>query len=133
MKKPLHFFMATFVFSTIFGCSEIPESNDPILGIWAKTTTLESGKDSKEEWIFNDAHKGRFHSYTNNNVAFLTDFRWTNDGDTYTITYPGTDMPNDNVSIKTTELSNSTEKNTEQASSNVILEETNGETLAFRE
>lgn len=133
MKKNLHFFIATFVYITIFSCSEIPENNDPILGIWAKTTTSESGVDSKQEWIFNDAYKGRFHSYTNDNVAFLTDFRWVIEGDTYTITYPETDMPSDQVKIKTAELAAGTEKTSENASTAVILEETNGETLAFRE
>ncbi|TVZ10557.1 hypothetical protein JM80_3109 [Cellulophaga sp. RHA_52] len=133
MKKPLLFFIATIVCFTIYCCSEIPENNDPILGIWAKTTTSESGVDSKQEWIFNDAYKGRYHSYTNDNVAFLTDFRWTIEGDTYTITYPETNMPSDQVKIKTTQINNSTEKTSENTSATVILEETNGETLAIRE
>ena len=69
----------------------------------------------------------------NQNIAFLTDFSWTNEGDTYTISYPGTDMPNDIVRIKT--KSNSVEK-TEISENNeltYVLEETNGETLAIRE
>tara|TARA_R110002049_G_scaffold217156_3_gene388521 strand:+ start:1125 stop:1538 length:414 start_codon:yes stop_codon:yes gene_type:complete len=137
MKKNLLFFIATFAALAFFSCSEIPENNDPIIGIWSKASNQQStnskSEESKQEWIFNDAYLGRYHSYTNDNIAFLTDFSWTNEGDTYTISYPGTDMPNDIVRIKT--KSNSVEK-TEISENNeltYVLEETNGETLAIRE
>lgn len=139
MKKTLLFFIAAFAALAFFSCSEIPENNDPIIGIWSKTSSANSQESkqestaSKQEWIFNDAYLGRYHSYTNDNIAFLTDFSWTFDGDTYTISYPGTEMPNDIVRIKS--KSNSVEKTETSANNELtfVLEETNGETLAVRE
>ncbi len=135
MKKNSLFFIAIFVCFTFFSCSEIPENNDPIIGVWSKNSSSQTGY-SKEEWIFNDAYLGRYHNYTNNNIVFLTDFRWTVEADTYTISYPGTDMPNNIVKIKKEDTNSGVQK-TETISTNntstTILEEVTGETFAIRE
>lgn len=104
-------------------CSEAMENTDPVLGVWYKAST--SSADSrevitKEEWIFNDVYLGRYHVYHNNDVVFLTDFQWEKNDGIYTISYPGTDMP-------------------EQIARMVMLEEQEvlqndeGEVLAYRE
>ncbi len=85
-------------------CSEIPENNDPILGVWSKSeiTSLdgENENDVREEWIFNDAYLGRYHIYTNNDLEFYTDFSWSLDDETYTIIYSGTDKPKVEVNLE---------------------------------
>jgi hypothetical protein len=35
-----------------------------------------------------------------------TDFRWKNENDIYTITYPGTDFPEEKVKLNSTTLQN---------------------------
>lgn len=137
MKKLLLFFVATFVCFTVTNCSEIPENNDPIIGIWSKTQLSESGQQlSKKEWIFNDAYKGRYHQYTNDNVAFFTDFQWEIDiDDVYTISYPGTDMEND---IVTMTFNGENDSNTDKSSSSQpsetdLLKDSTGKVLALRD
>ena len=78
------------------GCSEVIESTDPVLGIWYMNGTISNDTQeviTKEEWIFNDAYMGRYHIYNDNSVVFLTDFQWEQIEGRYTISYPGTDIP----------------------------------------
>ncbi|NNC34968.1 MAG: hypothetical protein HKO09_08835 [Croceitalea sp.] len=89
----------------ISNCTRIPENNDPVLGIWSKTAIESSDsqqniRPQREEWIFNDAYLGRYHSYHNNTLDFYTDFQWSEDDGLYTISYPGTDMPQVTVVLK---------------------------------
>lgn len=75
----------------VSNCSRIPENNDPILGIWAKTEiSSEEGKTSetiREEWIFNDVYLGRYQRYSNSKLVFYTDYKWSEANGTYTIIY----------------------------------------------
>jgi hypothetical protein len=105
-------------------CSRIPENNDPVIGIWSNVEVKSSQTSKstiKKEWIFNDAYLGRFHTYNNNKIEVLTDFSWTKEADTYVISYPGLEnKTNDLVVMKKSE-------------SGMVLEDTNGHTLAIRE
>jgi len=75
----------------VSNCSRVPENNDPILGIWAKTesSTIENkGTETiREEWIFNDVYLGRYQNYSNSKLVFYTDFKWSVENGTYTIIY----------------------------------------------
>ncbi len=88
-------------------CSEIPENNDPILGIWAieSKTPDALGQTSRirREWIFNDAYLGRYHYYENNEILIRNDYRWSSEEGWYTVEYVGNDLPNDVFSISTSE------------------------------
>ena len=81
-------------------CSKIPENTDPVLGIWYKTS-IPSGESqeeiTKEEWIFNDVYLGRYQVYSNNSVTFFTDFQWEKNDGIYIISYPGTEIPEQNA------------------------------------
>ncbi len=93
----------------VSNCTDIPENNDPILGIWIRNTsaTQESkASTTKEEWIFNDVYLGRYQRYTNNSLSFYTDFKWSNENGMYTIEYTGTDIEEVIVSL---EISNEPE------------------------
>ena len=96
MKK-FFSFLALLVIITMSNCSDFPENNDPILGIWSQTELMtQSDKNETEvrqEWIFNDAYLGRYHSYINDELDYFTDFEWSLEGEVYTISYPGTDRP----------------------------------------
>lgn len=98
MKSILAFVVLLLV---VFSCSKIEENNDPVIGIWNHNVKSATNSNKmvidKEEWIFNDVYLGRFHGYKNDEVTYLTDFRWTIEGDIYTISYPGTDFPDDQV------------------------------------
>ena len=100
-------------------CSKPPINNDPVIGIWINT--IENNSNSKNvietehEWIFNDAYLGRYHQYINNNLTIQTDFSWSKSNGTYTISYPGTEFPDDIVVID-----------------NSALKETDGNILAER-
>ncbi len=101
MKK---FFSLLGIISLIVicNCSRIPENDDPILGIWAQTDiTTTEGKQTtqREEWIFNDAYLGRYHSFNNEKLEFYTDFSWTIENDIYTIQYRGADIPEAKVKL----------------------------------
>jgi len=90
MKK-LFSLLAIIGIVALSNCSQIPENNDPILGIWAKTqTSAIEGKGSsttREEWIFNDVYLGRYQSYSNSKLVFYTDFKWSEENGTYSIIY----------------------------------------------
>lgn len=87
----------------LVSCSKIEENNDPVIGIWKNDVKSAMNNNKmvidKEEWIFNDVYLGRFHGYRNGEVTYLTDFKWTIDGNIYTISYPGTDFPEDRVQL----------------------------------
>ena len=123
MKKTFSF-LALLAILAVSNCTKIPQNLDPILGIWAKSEIIQSqdeknGNEVREEWIFNDAYLGRYHSYTNDDLEFYTDFSWSIDSETYTISYPGTDIP-------------SVEVNLQQAASQELLALENGNTFAIR-
>jgi len=108
----------------ISNCSRVPENNDPILGIWAKTESSSiDGKGSdatREEWIFNDVYLGRYQSYSNSKLVFYTDFRWSEENGTYTIIYGDPQVEDITVSL-------------EQNGSPEILALENGSVFATRE
>ena len=108
----------------VSNCTDIPENNDPILGIWVSSAfTSENSKSTSsinEEWIFNDVYLGRYQRYENNTLTFYTDFKWSNENGMYTITYSGTDIEEVTVSM---EVSNEPE----------ILALANGAVFATRE
>jgi len=107
MKKysPFMVLCAMLVFAS---CSKPPINNDPVIGIWTKS--IENSVNSKTtvyteyEWIFNDAYLGRHHQYENSTLTLLTDFSWSKTNDIYTISYPGTDLPDDIVILDDTLL-----------------------------
>ncbi|SFB75529.1 hypothetical protein SAMN04487891_10296 [Flagellimonas taeanensis] len=84
-------------------CSQVPENNDPILGIWAKTgsSTIEGKgtETTREEWIFNDVYLGRYQSYSNSKLVFYTDFKWSFENGTYTIIYGDPQVTDVTVSL----------------------------------
>ena len=109
MKKLFSLLFIVLIIA-VSNCTDIPENNDPILGIWTRTDFIseesKSSSTTKEEWIFNDVYLGRYQRYSNNTLAFYTDFKWSNDDGIYTITYSGTDIQEVTVSL---EVSNNPE------------------------
>ena len=104
-------------------CSKVSENTDPVLGTWYKLGTQSPGTqdvNSKEEWIFNDAYLGRYHIYENNTVIFLTDFQWEQKDGRYSISYPGTELPQQQARMV---MMNEQE----------ILQDDEGEVLAIRQ
>ena len=106
MKK-LFSLLAIITIISVSNCTRIPENNDPIIGIWSRVDFSENtGTErtaNRQEWIFNDVYLGRYHSYEGNQLEVKTDFSWTQEGGVYTISYPGTDMPDQLVSMKNSE------------------------------
>ena len=100
MKK-LFCLLAIISIISVSNCSRIPENNDPIIGIWNKVELNVDNESTFQEWIFNDVYLGRYHQYQNNVLVVKTDFSWSIDKGVYTISYPGTDMSNDVVSMRT--------------------------------
>ncbi|WP_047246797.1 lipocalin family protein [Maribacter thermophilus] len=92
-------FNGVLLFILISSCSKIEPNDDPVIGIWEHNvkaaTNINKMVVDKEEWIFNDVYLGRFHGYNNGEITYLTDFKWTVEGNIYTISYPGTDFPDD--------------------------------------
>lgn len=84
-------------------CTKAPINNDPVIGIWVKSAIEKSAENKSAktelEWIFNDAYLGRYHHYENKKLLLQTDFSWSKENDTYTISYPGTDRPDDVVKL----------------------------------
>jgi len=122
MKK-FFSFLAIIAIFVVSNCSQIPENNDPVLGIWSKTQILQDESkttNEKEEWIFNDAFLGRYQRYVDQHLVFYTDFSWTATEGVYTIIYQGTDIP-------TAEVLLNSEEQVER------LKYTNGEVFAIRE
>ncbi len=89
----------------ISNCTSIPENNDPILGIWARSASSldnKNGATTREEWIFNDVYLGRYQSYTNSGITFYTDFKWSEDNGVYTIIYSDEEVTDVVVSLEET-------------------------------
>lgn len=111
MKTFLNCLVVLFLVSS---CSKVEINDDSIIGIWENS--IKSGSDTEklamdtEEWIFNDAYLGRYHGYSDEEIVFLTDFKWTVDGNVYTLSYPGTDLPDDQVVLVTNENGSHLEK-----------------------
>uniref|UniRef100_UPI00123D9E90 hypothetical protein n=1 Tax=Arenibacter lacus TaxID=2608629 RepID=UPI00123D9E90 len=105
-------------------CTRIAENNDPVIGIWTYFSTASTDKSAKqtvkEEWIFNDAYLGRFHTYNNGVRTITTDFQWFHKEQAYTITYPGLDRKEDIVIMGKTDRGN-------------VLTDHQGNILAIRE
>lgn len=104
-------------------CTEIPENDDPVIGIWAQ---LQSPKDQsakymgREEWIFNDVYLGRYHFYEGSELKLESDFQWEAHGGVYTIKYPGLNKGADVVKIK-------------QIEEKTLLMDLKGNVIAYRE
>ncbi|MDX1333049.1 MAG: hypothetical protein R3252_08475 [Robiginitalea sp.] len=111
------------VMTALSSCSEVPENNDPVIGIWGQTQAPEdtSAKHMERvEWIFNDAFLGRYHVYQGDELVVQTDFQWNQRGGVYTIQYPGLKKVEDVVKIK-------------ENQEGVMLVDLGGNVLAFRE
>ena len=108
----------------ISNCTRIPENHDPILGIWAKIESSNiEGKSSstvREEWIFNDVYLGRYQRYSDSELIFYTDFKWSQENGTYSITYGDPKVNDITVSL-------------EKAKEPEILTLDNGSVFATRE
>ncbi|GLU43985.1 hypothetical protein [Allomuricauda sp. NBRC 101325] len=106
MKK-LFSLLSIIAILAVSNCSEIPENNDPILGIWAKTeisTSTDKGSSTtREEWIFNDVYLGRYQSYSDSKLLFYTDFKWSEDNGIYTIIYGDPQVQDITVSMQKAE------------------------------
>ncbi|HEA19326.1 hypothetical protein LCGC14_2012160 [marine sediment metagenome] len=103
MKK-IFSLLAIIGIITVSNCTRIPENNNPVIGIWSdiaiSSEDLSAKKETiRQEWIFNDAYLGRYHKKQNGSITFKTDFKWSFEDDIYTISYPGTDMPVEKVSM----------------------------------
>jgi hypothetical protein len=118
--RSLFIVLAVFAFGS---CSDIPENNDPVIGIWSQTS---APKDSgakhmqREEWIFNDAYLGRYNQYLGEELLVETDFQWEAHGGIYTIHYPGLKKLKNVVKIKQNQDGN-------------LLMDLQGNVLAYRE
>ena len=108
----------------ISNCTRVPENHDPILGIWARTETPgiedKSSHTVREEWIFNDVYLGRYQRYSNSELIFYTDFKWSQENGTYSITYGDPQVTDITVSL-------------EKAKEPEILTLDNGSVFATRE
>ncbi|MFK5974319.1 MAG: hypothetical protein QM485_13690 [Flavobacteriaceae bacterium] len=123
MKKFFSFITIVAIIS-LSNCSRINENNDPIIGIWsnlsATTTSTAKNRTVRQEWIFNDAYLGRYHTIENGSITIKTDFSWKQEDGLYTISYPGLERADDIVSLKA-------------ADDETMLEHRDGYTLAKRE
>ncbi len=100
MKK-MYSFLAIVAILLVSNCSEIPENNDPVIGIWSHEEVQYTGKSSethvRTEWIFNDAYLGRHHRYQNDELEVITDFSWKTVNGDYIISYPGLENKPDDI------------------------------------
>jgi hypothetical protein len=124
MKKFLSLMaICAIIFSA--NCSRVEQNNDPIIGIWFQAGTEISNGSSKstlrKEWIFNDVYLGRYHEINGNDITLQTDFKWSKEGEIYTIEYRGLEnVPVDRLKIIETDQG-------------TILEKVDGEYVAIRE
>lgn len=122
-KIPCILLLTVVLSTSLQSCSEIPENNDPVIGIWSRTE-LSAGavqkSSQREEWIFNDVYLGRYHRYEGENITIQTDFSWSEYQGVYTIEYPGLDRAPEQAVIR-------------QKSNGITLETLQGEVLARRE
>jgi hypothetical protein len=123
LRKVSFFIVLAILLSVPQSCSQVPENNDPVIGIWSRTET-ETQTDLKasvrEEWIFNDVNLGRYHRYEGGAMSAQSDFQWNVQGKIYTIVYPNLERLPDQVIIQ-------------HAESATLLLTQDGETLARRE
>ncbi len=124
MKK-FFSFVAIIGIISVSNCSRIPENNDPVIGIWSSAALVATAQTQKQnsyqEWIFNDAYLGRYHSYIDGNLEIVSDFKWTEEKGEYNIQYPGLDHKSDDI-VTLVESENKS-----------ILKDTNGIVMAIRE
>ncbi len=122
-KIPCILLLTVVLATSLNSCSEIPENNDPVIGIWSRNE-LSAGSVQKsslrEEWIFNDVYLGRYHRYEGQNITLQTDFSWSEDQGVYTIEYPGLDWAPQQAIIR-------------QKPDGTTLETLQGEIMAHRE
>ncbi|KAA2218336.1 hypothetical protein [Maribacter flavus] len=124
MKKFLSLMaICAIIFSA--NCSRVEQNNDPIIGIWFQAGTEISNGSSKstlrKEWIFNDVYLGRYHEINGNDITLQTDFKWSKEGEIYTIEYRGLEnVPVDRLKIIETDQG-------------TVLEKVDGEYVAIRE
>jgi len=124
MKK-LFSFLAIIGILPASHCTKITENNDPVIGIWSHIstdvgTTQKQDVTVRQEWIFNDAYLGRYHTYHNKNLTVISDFSWVHKDSLYVISYPGLDKEEDIVLMTETEHG-------------IILADKEGNVLAIRE
>ncbi len=125
MKK-IFSFLAIIGILLSSNCTRIAENNDPVIGIWTHMSTASDSKVQKQditikqEWIFNDAFLGRYHTYNNKELIVISDFKWSLKDNTYIISYPGLDREEDIVQMEETE-------------NGTILTDSEGHVLAVRE
>ncbi len=97
MKK-FFSFLALLGILLASNCTQIPENNDPILGIWVRSEWVEQDTEKsrsrvKREWIFNDVYLGRYQEFIDYELVYYTDFSWEKNPNGYTLHYYGTDNP----------------------------------------
>ena len=124
MKK-LFSFLAIIGILLASNCTRITENNDPVIGIWSHIATNGGSTQKqditvKQEWIFNDAYLGRYHTYHDKNLTVISDFKWVHKDSHYVISYPGLDKEEDIVIM--------TESN-----NGIVLADSDGNVLAIRE
>ncbi|MEQ8220037.1 MAG: hypothetical protein RH981_17495 [Arenibacter sp.] len=124
MKK-LFSFLAIIGILLASNCTRITENNDPVIGIWSHISTDGSATQKqdvtvRQEWIFNDAYLGRYHTYHNKNLTVISDFKWVHKDSIYVISYPGLDKEEDKVLMT-------------ESDNGIILADTEGNVLAIRE
>jgi len=88
----------------VSNCTQVPENNDPVLGTWIRAELNDDAAKTensqiREEWIFNDVYLGRYHRYSDKDIAFYTDFSWEVIDGVYTISYSKGDMEEVTVSL----------------------------------
>ena len=85
-------------------CTRVPDNHDPILGIWAKTESFslegKSANTTREEWIFNDVYLGRYQRYSNSELIFYTDFKWSQENGSYSLIYGDPQVTDITVSLE---------------------------------
>ncbi len=122
MKKVFSFF-AIIGILLASNCTRITENNDPVIGIWSHLSA-DGGTTQKQtlrqEWIFNDAYLGRYHTYQNKKLTIISDFKWVRKDSLYFISYPGLEKEEDVVLMTESE-------------NGVILADNDGNVLAIRE
>ncbi|MFT0716060.1 hypothetical protein [Flagellimonas lutimaris] len=88
----------------ISNCTRVPDNHDPILGIWAKTESFslegKSANTTREEWIFNDVYLGRYQRYSNSELIFYTDFKWSQENGSYSLIYGDPQVTDITVSLE---------------------------------
>ncbi len=122
-NSPRIVLLVLMVATGLASCSNVPENNDPVIGIWARTEAPEGSSHQttlREEWIFNDVYLGRYHRYEDQNITIQTDFTWSLIKNVYTIEYPGLDRAPEQVTMH-------------RNSDGITLETLAGEVLAERE